>query len=203
MQQTIHVLGTIELDSVAQGYRVLDLMIKAAPVTVLRVSVVNPGKFLILLSGEVAEVEEAMKRGVSAAAECLLDYLFLPNLHPDVLAALRIGNDAVSAGEKTEAGSAGNLDALGVIEAFSSSGGIEAADSAAKEAAVRILEIRLGDELGGKSTATITGPIGEVEAALAVASDLLAEKDLLVRTTIVPRPHSDFASFVAGMTVTG
>ncbi|TVQ39709.1 MAG: BMC domain-containing protein [Spirochaetaceae bacterium] len=203
MRSSIHVLGTVELDSVAQGYRVLDLMVKAAPISVLRATVINPGKFLIMVTGDVAAVEEAIKRGISAAGECLLDYLFLPNLHTDVIPALR-ARDPASFGERTEQVSpAVELDALGLIEAFSTTAGIEAADAAAKEAAVRVLEIRLGDELGGKSTATVTGPIGEVEAALAVAEGLLRRKQLLVRTTVIPRPHGDLAPFVAGIEVTG
>ena len=189
MRDSIHVLGIVELDSVAQGYHVLDQMVKAAPVELLRVGVANPGKFLIMITGEVAEVEEAMKRGIAAAAECLLDYLFLPNLHPDVIPALRPGGGDTARG---------SLDALGVIEAFTTTAGIEAADAAAKEAEVRIIEIRLGDEMGGKSSATVTGPIGEVEASLEVARNLLSDKNLLVRTTVIARPHEDLVPHVTG-----
>lgn len=210
MRDSIHVLGIIELDSVAQGYLVLDRMVKAAPVDLLRVDVINPGKFLIMVTGAVAEVEEAMKRGIAAAAECLLDYLFLPNLHPDVIPALKPGHDG---GEATRSGSgtfvtglaAGSteLDALGVIEAFTTTAGIEASDAAAKEADVRIVVIRVGDEMGGKSSATLTGPVGEVEASLDVARNLLTEKQLLVRTTVIPRPHEDLAPYLGGGVAAG
>ncbi len=211
MSNSIEVLGIVELDSVAQGYHVLDRMVKAAPVQVMKVAVVNPGKFLIVITGEVAEVEESMKRGIAAAGESLLDYLFLPNLHEDVMPALHARGGSESAGlaggstvapargDVADArGDIGELDALGVIEAFSTTAGIEAADTAAKEAAVRIIEIRTGDELGGKSTATLMGPISEIEAAVAVAGELLSEKQLLVRTTIIARPHDDLAPYVTG-----
>lgn len=192
MGSSIHVLGIIELDSVAQGYLVLDQMVKAAPITIVRISVINPGKFLIMLTGAVAEVEESLKRGITMAAECLLDYLFLPNLHRDVIPAL-----------SSDADDAIEMDAIGVIEAFSTTAGIEAADAAAKEAAVRIVSIRVGNEMGGKSSATITGPIGEVEAAITVAGDLLSGKKLLVRTTVIPRPHDDLAPYVARVNADG
>ncbi len=191
MRDSIHVLGIIELDSLAQGYYVLDQMVKAAPITLVQVNVVNPGKFLIMVTGAVAEVEEAMKRGISASGECLLDYLFLPNLHADVIPALNASGGGVE------------MDALGVIEAFTTTAGIEAADAAAKEAAVRIVSIRVGDEMGGKSSATLTGPVGEIEAALGVARSLLVEKELLVRTTVIPRPHTDIAGYVMGSGATG
>lgn len=198
MRDSIHVLGIVELDSVAQGYHVLDQMVKAAPVELIRVGIVNPGKFLIMVTGAVAEVEEAMKRGIAAAAECLLDYLFLPNLHPDVIPALRPGGGDTARRSSAATVDGSGLDALGVIEAFTTTAGVEAADAAAKEAAVRIVEIRVGDEMGGKSSATVTGAVGEVEASLEVARNLLTGKQLLVRTTIIPRPHEDLAPYVTG-----
>lgn len=182
----LNVLGILELDSVAEGYRVLDTLVKSAPVAVLLADVLNPGKFLIMITGDVASVEESMKRGIKAAAETLLDYLFITNLHPDVIPALK------------ERQSVDEADALGIIEAFSIVGGVEAADVAAKESDVRVLEVRIGDEMGGKSTATIHGPIGEVEAALDVARGLLEEKDLLVRTVAIARPHDDLRVHVEG-----
>lgn len=184
--EELRVLGILELDSVAEGYRVLDTLVKTAPVSVLLAEVLNPGKFLIMITGDVASVEESMKRGIKAAAETLLDYLFITNLHSDVVPALK------------ERQRVEESDALGVIEAFSIVGSVEAADAAAKEADVRILEVRIGDEMGGKSTATIHGPIGEVEAALDVARELLEEKELLVRTVVIARPHDDLRVHVEG-----
>jgi len=180
------VLGIVELDSVAQGYQVLDAMVKAAPVRVLATRVINPGKFVIEITGEVASAEMAMKAALTTGKECLLDFLLITNLHPDVLPALS-GSAQIS-----------GWDALGVIESYSVTGSVEAADLAAKEADVRIMEIRIGDEMGGKSTAILGGALGEVEAALAVAEELLREKELLVRTVTIPRPHDDLKPFVPG-----
>ena len=50
----------IELDSVAVGTEMADAMIKRAPVDTFRAGTVQPGRFLILVGGSVAAVEEAL-----------------------------------------------------------------------------------------------------------------------------------------------
>ena len=51
-------LALLELDAVASGLRALDALVKQAPVRVLEANLVEPGRFLILLCGPVAEVDE-------------------------------------------------------------------------------------------------------------------------------------------------
>ena len=53
-------LAHLELDGVATGLRALDTLVKRAPVDVLEANLVEPGKYLILLAGGVAEVEECV-----------------------------------------------------------------------------------------------------------------------------------------------
>ena len=71
-------LALLELDAVASGLRALDALVKRAPVRVLEANLVEPGRFLILLCGGVAEVEEARAAGVEAAGGALLHQLLLP-----------------------------------------------------------------------------------------------------------------------------
>ena len=50
-------LALIELDSIAAGYRCIDLMVKKAPITIIEANLIEPGHFLILFSGDLACVE--------------------------------------------------------------------------------------------------------------------------------------------------
>ena len=58
------------------------------------------------------------------------------------------------------------LDAVGILESFSVLGAIEAADVSVKAAGVTVVHIRWGDEMGGKSSVKLVGPLSEVEASL-------------------------------------
>ena len=92
-----------------------------------------------------------------------MDSVFLPNVHDQVVAALR-GARRVGTGE-----------ALGVVETATVAATIEAADAGVKGAAVELLELRLGDGLGGKGYLLFDGSVADVEAAVAIAVERIAD----------------------------
>lgn len=147
-------LGLLEFDSIAVGIAAGDAMAKRAPIEMLRAGTVHPGHYLVLVAGAVADVEEALDAGRTVAGESLLDSVFLPNAHPDVVVAV--------GGARRRAGG----EALGVIETPTVASIIEAADAGVKGARVRLLELRLADGLGGKGYLLFDGPVAEVEAAV-------------------------------------
>jgi microcompartment protein CcmL/EutN len=175
----IRVLGGVELDSVAAGVQVLDTMAKKAPIRLLEVRTVCPGKYVILFTGDEASVEASLSDGVELRPECVLNWLYIPTLHEGVWAALSQGEASYE------------LDSVGVIESFSAIGAIEAGDAAAKAAAVTVVHIRRGDEMGGKSSVKLVGPLSEVEAGVGAGSELLERKDSLCKRIVIPRPHAE------------
>lgn len=56
---------------------------------------------------------------------------------------------------------------------------------AAKAANVTLLEVHIGYAIGGKGYVTLTGDVGAVKAAVEAAS---RGSELLVGTTVIPRP---------------
>ena len=171
-------LALIELASIARGHRVADAMLKRAPVTLLRAEPVSPGKFLVLVGGDVASVEEAFTVGVDVAADRIVDRLLLQQAHDDLWPALR--GEAVAA----------DIASLGIVETNSVAATLLGADAAAKAARVRIVAMQLARGIGGKAYFTVTGPLAEVEAAVEAAVTLLAPA--AVNTTeIIPAPHQD------------
>jgi bacterial microcompartment shell protein len=175
-------LALLELASIARGHRVADAMVKRAPVTLLRCEPVSPGKFLVLVDGDVASVDEAFRAGLEAAGDATLDKLFLPQAHAQLAGALR-----------GEARAGAGVDALGVIETTTVAATILAADAAAKAAVVRVIEMQLARGLGGKAYFIVTGALAEVEAAVEAGVGVIAAATLLA-TEIIAAPHADFVS---------
>jgi microcompartment protein CcmL/EutN len=177
-------LALLELDSIAAGIAAGDAMAKRAPIEILRAGTVHPGKYLVLVGGSVGDVSEAVEAGLEAAASSVLGVVFLPNVHPELAAA--IGGSCLEA--------AG--DALGVIESGTVASIVEAADAGLKGARVRLVELRLADDLGGKGYLLFDGPVAEVEAAIEIGSGRIAgAPGLSVR--VIAQLHREMAENLA------
>jgi microcompartment protein CcmL/EutN len=146
-------IAILEFDSIAHGIVAGDAMAKRSPLDVLRAGTVHPGRYLVLAGGGTAEVEEAVDAGRLAGAAGLIGLVFLPDVHPAVVAAL--GGARQGGGE-----------ALGVIETRTVTAAVEAADAGVKNADVVVRELRIADDLGGKGYVLFGGPLTEVEAAV-------------------------------------
>jgi microcompartment protein CcmL/EutN len=170
-------IAAIETSSIAQGTVVGDAMVKQAEVTLVEACTLSPGKYWVLIGGEVGPVRSSFGRGVEVAADTLLDSLFIPQLHEMVLPALR---GTVPAEDQ---------DALGVIETLTAASAIIAADRAAKTAAITLRDLRLANGLGGKGFVFLSGEVGEVQAAVDAGRTEALQKGLLVRSVVVPRLH--------------
>jgi microcompartment protein CcmL/EutN len=166
-------LALLEFNSISAGIEAGDAMVKHAPVAQIQAGTVQPGHYLVLLAGNVASVEEAVKVGKVVARSWLRDWVFLPNVHPAVVTALT--------GERTLA----EADALGVVETKSVAVAIEAADAGVKGAEVTLLQLRLADGLGGKGLVFFAGLVADVETALALATAVTKEQ--LIRQAIIPQ----------------
>lgn len=171
-------IGLIETSSIARGLVVADAMVKRSPVTLAMARPVTPGKHIVIVTGDVAEVDEAMNAGEALAGQMLLDRLFLPQAHAGLLRAL--------AGGRRVAG----LSSLGIVETTTVAAALLAADAACKAAEVELAELRLADGLGGKAYFILTGSLDLVEAAVAAAHGILA-RGLLITEEIIAAPHGD------------
>jgi microcompartment protein CcmL/EutN len=85
----------------------------------------------------------------------------------------------------------GKLEALGVVEAFSVSALIEAADAAVKAASVRLIEVRLAMAMGGKAFVTMTGSVAAVDTAVAAAAAAVGRRGLLVEKVVIAQPRPE------------
>lgn len=165
--------GMAELTSIARGIETCDYMVKAAQVDLLRSSTVCPGKYMIIVGGETGDVRAAMAEGIKRGGELVVDTLMLPNVHEQLIPAISMTNQVDVRG------------AVGVLEFYSIASAIIAADVAAKAANITLIEVRTGYAIGGKGFVTLTGDVGAVRAAVEAARK---DAELLVETTVIPRP---------------
>ena len=174
-------LGLLEFKSVSAGVQAADAMLKAARVDLLYAGATCPGKYVSIVSGEVAAVHSAVAAGRMVSEPFVVGELVLANVHPDVLPAVSATTlVAVTA-------------ALGVLETFSIASAILAADAAAKAADVQLIEVRIARGLGGKAFVVFTGEVAAVEAAMNAAIQPPKAEGLLTHYTVIPAPHPDLA----------
>jgi bacterial microcompartment shell protein len=172
-------IGLIELSSIAQGILTCDAMVKMAYVELFEAKPFSSGKYRILIGGDVASVQSSVDKGLAVAGDALVDHLFIPYAHADLFPAMR--------GE-----SAREIDgALGALETASVAATILAADAAAKAASVRLLEMRLGQGIGGKGYFTLTGSVAAVEASIAAGAAAIERGGQLIRSIVIPAPHEE------------
>ncbi|EOJ9668817.1 propanediol utilization microcompartment protein PduT [Escherichia coli] len=170
-------IGILELTCIARGMETGDAMLKSANVSLLVSKTICPGKFLLILGGEVSAVQQAIETGASLAGEMLVDSLVLPNIHASILPAIS-GLDSVV-----------QRQSVGIVETWSVAACISAADRAIKTSNVTLVRVHMAFGIGGKCYMVVAGDISDINNAVAVASESAGEKGLLVYRSVIPRPH--------------
>ena len=172
-------IGLIELGSIAAGMEVADAMLKAADVEMVLARSICSGKYMVMVRGDTAAVSASVDVGKRTGNFSVIDSFLIPNLHEDIF-------PAISGNSKVE-----QLEALGIIEAFSVASLIEGADMAAKSANVRLIEIRLAMALGGKAFVTLTGSVAAVRSAVDAGAGVVGRRGLLVNKVVIPQPRPE------------
>lgn len=169
-------IGMVEFKTVSSGMRAADRMVKTAEVDIIQADTVCPGKFLVLISGDLSAVRASVDAACNADSAQLIDSFVLGNPHDDIFPAL-YGAAEVS-----------DTNALGVLETFSAAAAIVAADNAAKTALVKLIELRLARGMCGKSYLLLTGEIAAVQAAIERAKEGAGEYGMFLDSAVIPNP---------------
>jgi microcompartment protein CcmL/EutN len=175
----------LEFDSIAVGILAGDAMVKRASLKTLHTGTVQPGHYLVLAGGEVADLDEALAAAREVAGSHLHDEIFLPDVHPDVVNA--IGGTRRSS----------TASALGIFETRTVPAVIRAADRAVKGTDVSLLQVRLADGLGGKGYILLAGEVADVEAAIEICEESLSDRTLLVAQIVIPQIHAEMVEDLA------
>lgn len=172
-------IGILESNSIAKGIEAADAVLKAADTALLYAKPVCPGKYTILFYGDVAAVSASLDAGAAVIDAHLVDSVVIPRIHPQVIQAISLST------------APDGVNAVGVMEFFSVTAAVYAADAAAKAADVTLLDVRLGVGIGGKSFAVLTGEVAGVEEAVRCGMAAGEEKGLVVTSTVIPSPRKE------------
>ncbi|MDR1790982.1 MAG: BMC domain-containing protein [Propionibacteriaceae bacterium] len=171
-------IGLIEMTSIARGIEVSDTMLKAGRVELDFAKPVCPGKFIVMVHGDVGAVQASVKAGLETGKGVVVNQLVIPRVHPSVLPAV---NAALEVPAKVAA--------LGVVEYFDIASAIVGADAAVKAAKIQLIEVRLGVGIGGKSFVKLTGQVSDVRSAVKECLELAKVRGTVVSTCVVPSPN--------------
>ena len=180
-------LCVMEFSSIGVGYQAQDEMLKAAQVELVLARTICSGKYLVVLGGSVSDVEAAAEVGLKEGEDAVIDHLTVANVHEGIFPAL---GQSVFLDEDT-------VDSLGIIETFSGTSVLAAADAAGKAARVTLFRIHIAMALGGKGLCLLTGSVADVRAAVEAGAEEVRKRGLLVSETVIPRPSRElFADFI-------
>ncbi len=169
-------LGMAEFQNVSAGVKAADVIIKTADVDVIEAQVVCPGKYIIIITGELSAVRASIDAAKVNFGRQLVDSFVLGNPDESIFPAIYGANPIE------------NKNALGVLETYSAAAIIVAADLAAKTADVELIELRMARGMCGKSYMYITGEVAAVTASIESAKEKVAENGMLLDTSVIPNP---------------
>lgn len=170
-------LGLLELRSIAIGILAADEMLKTADVELVMSSPICPGKYVIVISGNVDSIKTAMETGIRVADIFLVDNNIINNIHEKIIPAINATSNI------------DEIKSIGVVETISATCCVKAGDIAAKAANVDLVEIRIARGLGGKGFVIITGELSSVKSAIKACKDGLIDTGQIISTSVVSNPH--------------
>jgi len=174
-----HAIGLVELSSIAKGIEVADNMLTSSNIELLVSKTICPGKYISLIGGEIGAVTEAIENGKLCGGSLVVDSFVIPNVHASILPALSGVNEIT------------NKKSLGIVETFSVSACISAADKAVKSAYVQVIRIHMAFGIGGKCYMVLNGDIADINTAVTTASHDAGSKGLLVHSTAIAKPDKN------------
>jgi microcompartment protein CcmL/EutN len=166
----------VEFTSIARGIYAADQMVKISDVEIVTAQTICPGKYIALVEGDVAAVQDSVHIGEKFAEEFYVDSLVIPNVHHGIF-------PAICGATMPE-----RVTALGIFETFSVATMITAADQILKAAELEPIEIRLGNGLGGKAFFTFTGDVAAVETGVEAGRAVAEKSGLVVDAEVIASP---------------
>ncbi len=169
-------IGMVELLTVSAGIQSADMMLKTAEVEVVESQPVCPGKYIVIITGDLSAVKASVDSVKTRFESNLMGSFVLGNPHESLFPALY-------GASKVE-----DVKALGVLETFNAADIISAADAAAKTSLVDLIELRVARGMCGKSYMLITGDVAAVSAAIDRAKQEVSADGMLLDSSVIPNP---------------
>jgi microcompartment protein CcmL/EutN len=182
-------IAVIEFGSIADGIYCADALLKKAPIAMIKSGTVSRGRYLIIIGGSTASVEESLNEALAVGQAWVLDHVFLPDVHAKVHDAM-LGRRVAC-----------EPDAVAILETDTVAANVRAAELAVKGTEVRLVELRLADyEMCGKAISVFNGELHEIQAAMGLACYFLRDRKEYVQHRIISRPHETLTQQLAAGT---
>lgn len=169
-------IGMVEYKTVSTGIQAADLMLKTAEVEILEAQVVCPGKYIVLIAGDLSAVNASVEASKVQYPQQMIDSFVLGNPHESIFPAIY------------GAAQIGEVKALGILETFSAASIIVAADAAAKTSLVDLIELRIAKGMCGKSYMLLTGDVAAVAAAVERGKEEAGKSGMFLESSVIAGP---------------
>lgn len=168
-------MAVVEFRDIPKGMYATDQMLKKAPIAFVRCGTISRGRYLTVIGGTTASVDESFQEGLFWGGESVLDSVLLADVHPQV-------HDSILGTRRTAA-----TGAMAIVETPTVASNVRAAELALKGTPIELVELRLADlELSGKGLSIYQGELHDLEAAM----DLVAARlGTTVDYRVLPMPH--------------
>lgn len=172
-------IGALEFRSISKGIEVSNEIVKKANVEIIYFKTICPGKFLVIVTGDEGEVNEAIIYGESITGDTLVDSFRVHAVSSPIVEAF-----------KNKYSSKEIVGALGIMETNKVCAGIKALDIALKSSDVKLIKMHLAFGIGGKLVYVVTGTLSSIEYGLAQGKRILSKSEH-ANISIIPSPSED------------
>lgn len=172
-------IGALEFRSISKGIEVSNEIIKKSEVEIIFFKTICPGKFLVIVTGDEGEVDEAIMYGETIGEGTIVDSFRVHAVSTPIIEAFR--NKYSS---KEVAG------ALGIMETSKVCAGIKALDKALKSSDIKLVKMQLAFGIGGKLVYIVTGTLSSIEYGLREGKEVLTKSEH-ANISIIPSPSRD------------
>ena len=167
-------IGMVEYKTTSAGVVAADSMVKTSEVSIIEAQTVCPGKYIVIITGDLSAVTSAVDNAKTMHGKHLINSFVLGNPHESIFPAI------YGAAEIKD------VSALGIIESYDASSIIVAAD----EAIVDLIEVRLARGMCGKSYLMLTGEVAAVEAAIDRAKEAVSDDGMYLDSAVIAHPDA-------------
>lgn len=177
-------IGMVEYKTVSAGVTAADAMVKTSEISIIEAQTVCPGKYIVIISGDLSAVNAAVETAKTLHGTHLINSFVLGNPHESIFPAI-YGATTIE-----------DVSALGIMETYDATSIIVAADEAAKTAIVDLIELRVARGMCGKSYLMLTGEVAAVEAAIERAKSVAAEGGMYLDSSVIAHPDAQIRNAI-------
>ena len=167
-------IGALEFRSISKGIEVSNEIVKKANVEIIYFKTICPGKFLVIVTGDEGEVNEAIDYGVMIAENTLVDSFKVHAVSTPIIAAFKNKYDSKEI-----------ADAVGIM----------ALDAALKSSDIKLIKMHLAFGIGGKLVYIVTGTLSSIEYGLAQGKAQLSKTEA-ANISIIPSPSPEMTKYL-------